>query len=129
MKDLISELKKLDLYSGVECAEQILELYNEFPNDGKQIDEYIGNRVSTTISSADETIASCVRYQLGEIAEILSLSYVARHYFNRSRQWLNHRINGNIINGKPAKFTDDQLITFNNALRDISRKINSVNIL
>ena len=129
MKDLAIELKKLDLYSGVECAEQILELYNEFPSDEKKIDEYIGSRVHATISSADETISKCVRHQLGEIAEILSLSYVARRYFNRSRQWLNHRINGSIVNGKPAKFTDDQLKTFNNALHDISKKIGSVNML
>ena len=63
-----------------------------------------------------------------EVKEILSLSYIAKNYFNKSRQWLNQRINGSIVNGKPAKFTDDQLRVFNNALHDISKKISSVNI-
>ena len=119
----------MDAYSGNEYAQQIIELYNEFPNDRRQIDEYIENRVYAVATSADEVIAKAVRYQLGEIAEILSLSYIARCYFNKSRQWLNHRINGSIVNGKPTKFTDDQLKIFNNALHDISKRIGSVNIL
>ena len=129
MKDLKRELEKMDAYSGVECAKQIHEIYKEFPNDRDKIYKYIENRVYAVAASADEVIAMCVRPQLGEIAEVLSLSYVARHYFNRSRQWLNQRINGSVVNGKPAKFTDDQLKIFNNALHDISKKIGSVNIL
>jgi len=129
MKDLMSELKRLDSYCGVECAEKVLELYKEFPNNEKQIDKYIENRVYAIAASADETIAMGVRYQLGEVKEVLSLSYIAKNYFNKSRQWLNQRINGSIVNGKPAKFTNDQLRVFNNALHDISQKIGSVNIV
>jgi len=129
MKDLSCKLKKMDAYSGIDCAMQIHELYKEFPNDRQQIDEYIKNRVYAVAASADETIAMGVRYQLGEVKEVLSLSYIARRYFNKSRQWLNQRINGSIVNGKPAKFTDDQLRIFNHALHDISKKIGSVNIL
>ena len=129
MKDLSCELKKMDAYSGIEYAQQIIELYKEFPNNEKQIDEYIENRVNAVVASADEAIAMGVRCQLGEITKVLSLSYIAETYFNRSRQWLNQRINGGIVNGKPAKFINEQLMTFNNALRDISQKIGSVNIV
>ena len=129
MKDLIVELKKLDSYSGVECAEKILKLYKEFPNNENQIDKYIEDRVYVVAASADEAIAMGVRHQLGEVKEELSLSYIAKNYFNKSRQWLNQRINGSIVNGKPAKFTDDQLRVFNNALHDISKKIGSVKIV
>jgi len=129
MKELSNELEKLSAYSGVECAKKIIELYDEFPNDEKQIDEYIEKSAYEVAASADEAIAKGVRYQLGEVKEVLSLSFIARRYFNRSRQWLNQRINGSIVNGKPAKFTDDQLRIFNHALHDISKKIGSVNIL
>ena len=129
MKDLACELKKLDSYSGVECANLILELMDEFPNDTKQIDEYIENRVYAVAASADEVIAGVKKWQLGQVSEIISLSYIARTYFKKSRQWLNQRINGGIVNGKPAKFTDEQLVIFNNALRDISQKIGSVNLV
>lgn len=40
------------------------------------------------------------------------MSYIAEHYFGKSRQWLYQRINGNIVNGKPADFTPDELKTF-----------------
>lgn len=69
-----------------------------------------------------------VRKQMESVSEIISLSYIARHYFNKSRQWLNHRINGNIVNGKPAKFTPDQINTLNLALKDISKKIGSLHV-
>jgi hypothetical protein len=44
MKNLEFELKKLDLFSGVEYGKLICELYQDFPNDEKQIDKYIENR-------------------------------------------------------------------------------------
>ena len=128
MKSLEDKLKKMDSYSGVEYAQQMIDLYKEFPNNIKEIDEYVENRVYSVAASADEVIAKGIRYQLGEISEILSLSYIARNYFNKSRQWLNQRINGGIVNGKPAKFTDEQLAIFNLALRDINSTIGSVNI-
>ena len=129
MKDLSNELEKLNAYSGVDCAKKILCLYKEFPNEEKQIEDYIEKRVYAVAASADEAIAMVVRHQLGEVKEVLSLSYIAKNYFNKSRQWLNQRINGSIVNGKPAKFTSEQLRVFNNVLHDISKKIGSVNIV
>jgi len=64
MKDLACELKKMDSYSGVECANLILELMDEFPNDRKQIDEYIENRVYAVAASADKVIAEVKKWQL-----------------------------------------------------------------
>jgi hypothetical protein len=129
MKDLSCRLKEMDSYSGIEYGQRMVELMDEFPNDIKQIDEYIENRVYAVAASADEAIARVVKLRLGEVSEVLSLSYIARTYFKKSRQWLNQRINGGIVNGKPAKFTDEQLVIFNNALRDISKKIGSVNLV
>ena len=129
MKNLADELKKMDAYSGDEYAQRMIELMDEFPNDTKQIDEYIENRVYAVAASADKVIAEVKKWQLGQVSEIISLSYIARTYFKKSRQWLNQRINGGIVNGKPAKFTDEQLVIFNNALRDISQKIGSVNLV
>jgi len=65
MKILSKELEKLSTYSGVECAKQILELYHEFPNNEKQIDEYIEKRAYDVAASADEIIAKAVRYRHG----------------------------------------------------------------
>ena len=46
-----------------------------------------------------------IREKLGNLPEIINLSAVARQCFGKSRTWLYQRINGNIVNGKPAYFT------------------------
>lgn len=69
-----------------------------------------------------------VREQLENALPVLPLSYIAEHYFKKSRQWLYQRLNGNIVNGKPAQFTDEEINTLNTALQDISKKIGSLRV-
>ena len=61
-----------------------------------------------------------LRDKLGEIQEVISLSYIAKKYFGRSRNWLYQRINGYLVNGKPARFTDEERKKFVAAINDIS---------
>lgn len=61
--------------------------------------------------------------QLGDINNMISKSYVARAYFGKSRYWLSQKLNGNIVNGKPAKFTPAELETLRGALRDMSEQL------
>lgn len=60
---------------------------------------------------------------LEEVTKVVSITYLAENYFNRTRSWLAHRINGNIVNGKPARFTPSELETLKSALVDISNKM------
>jgi hypothetical protein len=60
--------------------------------------------------------------------EILPLAYIAKNYFHKTRTWLYQRINGNLVNGKPAKFSKKEKEIFNQALKDISNRIGSINI-
>ena len=69
-----------------------------------------------------------LREQLKDILPALSLAYVAKTYFNKTRQWLYQRINGTLVNGKPAKFTPEEITTLNNALRDIANRLSSINV-
>ena len=64
-----------------------------------------------------------VRGTFGDLYEVLSLSYIAQHYFQKDRSWLAQRINGNIVNGKPSAFTDDELEILKLALTDIKNKL------
>lgn len=57
-----------------------------------------------------------------------SLSYIAKNYFGKSKQWLNNKINGCIVNGKPSKFTEDEKKRLNHALNDLSKKLGSIRI-
>ena len=57
--------------------------------------------------------------KLDKVLDFASMSYIAEHYFGKTRQWLYQRINGNIINGKPADFTPEELKTLSFALSEL----------
>lgn len=61
--------------------------------------------------------------ELGDVANAISLSYIAKAYFGKSKNWLYQRLNGNKVNGKPAQFTEEERKRFAEALRDLSRRI------
>ena len=69
------------------------------------------------VERAEDTL---LRDKLGEIPEVISLSYIAKKYFGKSRNWLYQRINGYLVNGKPARFTDEEREKFVAAINDIS---------
>ncbi len=66
--------------------------------------------------------------RLGEVAKIISLSYVAEKYFGKTRHWLYQRLNGNLVNGKPARFTPAERRKLSEALADISRLANETSL-
>jgi hypothetical protein len=70
-----------------------------------------------------------IKLQLAEVSSILSMAYIAKTYFGKTRHWLYQRINGNVVNGKESKFTNKELNTLQFALKDISKKIGSVTVL
>ncbi len=63
------------------------------------------------------------RVNLGEVANMVSVAYIAKKYFGKTRQWLYQRLNGNIVHGRPAQFTEDERIRLKEALLDISEHI------
>ncbi|MDR2004180.1 MAG: DUF5053 domain-containing protein [Prevotella sp.] len=69
-----------------------------------------------------------VRKELECVLPFVSLSGIAEKYFNRKRHWLYQKLNGNIVNGKPAKFTQDEIHTLSKALDDIARDIKRVSV-
>lgn len=60
---------------------------------------------------------------LENVRSAVSLSYIAKTYFGKGAPWLMQRINGNIVNGKPAAFTSAELMTLANALDDLGKKL------
>lgn len=69
-----------------------------------------------------------VKQELEKITDIISVSYIAKEYFNKTPQWFYQRLNENTINGKPAQFTEEEINTLNAALKDISKKIGSIRV-
>lgn len=64
-----------------------------------------------------------LRLTLDNIFPAISWSYIASNYFKKSRSWLHQRINGSVVNGIPAKFTDDEKKILIKALNDLGINI------
>ena len=75
-----------------------------------------------------EIDAYLVRKQMEDILPCISLAYIAETYFKKSRQWLYQRVNGLLVNGKPAKFTPEELETLNYALQDMGQRLATTRI-
>lgn len=84
------------------------------------------NMLELAGESAGKAEELLVRKRLEEVLPMISISYLSKIYFKRSRQWFYQKLNGNLINGKPARFTAEEIETLNYALKDVSRKLAAV---
>ncbi|MDR1056772.1 MAG: DUF5053 domain-containing protein [Prevotellaceae bacterium] len=116
----IEEFKKKfnEIYHAANDAEKA-EIMQLFKKDATEHTKKLNRFIEETT----------LKMQLGDMIEIIPLAYIARTYFHKSKHWLYQRIHGYMINGKHAKFTGEQLQTFNNALKDIGDKIGSIKLV
>lgn len=90
--------------------------------DNDAFSEAMVELASETADRAGELV---LREHLQDILPVISLAYIAKTYFKKSRSWLHQRINGWEVNGKPARFTPEEVEVFNHALQDISHLLAS----
>lgn len=130
LKEELLTLKPLLGTDSPEFYDKVRDITSRYNSeeDKKVIADFVSERLQNIDKELNVIEENAIKLQLQEVAEIVSLSYLAKKYFNKSRAWLYQRLNGNIVNGKPARFTNEELQTFNNALQDISKKIGSLNI-
>ncbi|GHS96226.1 hypothetical protein FACS189421_00920 [Bacteroidia bacterium] len=101
----------------------------------EEIDQKMERLVESNPSEFEKKMLSAIRETNNDIEEIvlrnklepilpvISVSYLAKQYFDKTPQWFYQRMNGNTVNGKQAKFTGNELATLEYALIDISNKI------
>lgn len=93
--------------------------------DPKAFTEALESLIKSTSKEVEElTMAE----RMGEVTKMVSMAYIAKTYFGKSRSWLAHKLNGNIVNGKASSFTEEERGTLKTALADISSKIGSLGI-
>ena len=118
-----------ELVNSENFNENLTGLLSEYPDRKEEIANAVKMELDKKAKEIDNNIANItVRMQLSGLIEVLPLSYIAQTYFHKTRQWLYQRINGTKVNGKPAKFTNEEKIKLNEAIQDISKKIGSINI-
>lgn len=61
-----------------------------------------------------------------DIAKVLKVSYIAERFFGRSRSWLCHKLNNDIVNGKRDGFTIEERKKLKDALDTIAYEIQNL---
>jgi hypothetical protein len=128
--ELQKELEKLSRLKSADVEKfesQYLSIRERFssPEEERAIDEYVSRMLFESADRIDAFIHDSIKMQLEKVSQIVSLSYISRQYFNKTRTWLYQKVNGSTINGKPVKFTPEEISTLNFALQDISKQIGS----
>lgn len=67
-----------------------------------------------------------IKLKLEKIIDVISMSYIAEHYFKKSRSWLSQRINCHAVNGAPVSFNKVELKILSHALEEIGDKVKEV---
>lgn len=124
IKGLVSNFHLLRTKDGSEEFDKMWKELNASitSEDRKEAGKILGEELKKNRERRKRTDID-VKGMLGELGDVLSLSYIAQHYFQKDRSWLAQRINGNIVNGRPCAFTDDELAMLRLALNDIKNKL------
>ncbi|WP_172918080.1 DUF5053 domain-containing protein [Capnocytophaga canis] len=127
MKTKIQALKQQYVKAKTEAErEQINAQISQLASENEQeFVEAMKYSIEDTLEKAKEL---SVKVRLNEVLPILPLSYIAEHYFQKSKSWFYQRLNGNIVNGSPAQFTQEEIKTLNFALQDLSKKLGSISL-
>jgi hypothetical protein len=125
MKGRIDELEKAFVAAKSDKERDAIDremrrLVDEDPNE---FAEAMLASAKDTAFKANELV---MRQKLQDVIPAISLVYIAKTYFNKTDAWLYQRINGNIVNGKPARFTPEEVDTLKFALEDLSKKMKSI---
>ena len=94
-------------------------------DEKKEVQRIFLESLDAVIEEGKEALSELkLKTKLEKVSKYVSMSYIAGNYFGKSRSWLNNKIKGNLVNGKTASFTKDELNLFTSALINISKEIN-----
>ncbi len=93
--------------------------------DPEGFEQAVLHRMRETLSDAKKLK---IKEQMKAVSDIVSMSYIAKTYFCKTKSWLSQRINELNVNGKPVTFTSDEIDTLNYAFEDIGKKIGTFRV-
>ncbi len=105
--------RKLDAFYNSLTDEDALLIQEAVNEDFKQMHEEIAD-IKKTYTARD---------LMAPVLPYISVSALAKEYFGKSASWFYQRLNGNMIHGKAAAFTDEELVKLTKALDDIANKL------
>ena len=78
---------------------------------------------------SSELYSKAIKEKLAEVSDGLSLAYIAKQYFGKSKEWLYQRLNGSVVNGKQAGFKREEVVKLQMAIRDFGNKLSTVTLI
>lgn len=130
MKALEKKLKELEallqMPVGEEREAKFQELYSWFSahKDEPEVREAMPRLLDQKIEETRDEIKT-LRTQMGDLYELLPLSYIAEVYFGKPKAWLYQRLNGYEIRGHRYTLNEEQKQTFNRACQELGQCIGS----
>ena len=88
--------------------ERLIEAFKKSAEDACDHAEKVYNYVS-------------LKMRLEKALNVISMSYMAEHYFNKSGSWFSQRLHNHKVNGAPVAFTDGELSILSNALDEMGQ--------
>lgn len=61
-----------------------------------------------------------------DIMKVLKVSYIAERFFGKSRSWLTHKLNHDIVNGKRSELSESEREKLKDALDTIALELQSL---
>lgn len=131
MSNLKEDLIKMDRLQGEELDVHLLRMKERYTSHEEQeiIKQHILDEADGIRKDMKE-IEKCltIREQIKDVIHLVPLSYIAKTYFGKSRAWLYQRINGYKVKGKVYTLNEKEIEVFNQALKDIGKKIGSLSV-
>lgn len=131
MESRITKWKQMEAAGDPAASEYLKEITAQAKAEGKidEMNEALLYLISSANQHLDNIETSLEKFtmheRMGALTEVVNLAYIARHYFGKTRQWLYQRLKGQMVNGKPASFTDAEEATFIQALQDIGLQLST----
>jgi hypothetical protein len=105
-------------------------LLNNFPVLSPDQEKLFGNALNERTEQAIVNAGKVVNrvklaLKINPVTDYVSISYISRRFFGKSRSWLHNRLQGYNNNGKPDTLSAEDINTLQNALFTISDEIKS----
>lgn len=129
MKDRIEKWEQMEAAGDPAATDYLKKITSQAQSEGKikEMTEVLQALMASADKHLDNVENSLNAYtmheRMGALTEAVNLAYIARHYFGKTRQWLYQRLKGQIVNGKPASFTESEEATFIKALHEIGMQL------
>lgn len=131
MKERIERWKQMEADGNPAATDYLKEITAQAQTEGKiqemnEALQFLMESADMRLDNVENSLASYTMHErLGALTEVVNLAYIARHYFGKTRQWLYQRLKGQLVNGKPAAFTESEEATFIKALHEIGLQLAS----